>query len=339
MKLAICQVADAGPLESLAVMLRSAGYEPHIPNDTLRHLLKCAGCDTVFDPKALTAGMGYDPVDFPEATPDDVSRCDLYVDIKAHRNGPKLWNVWPHFEGRTLWYRINGGKPEITAKGGDEVNLTIPILTPNLWYRDNDNWGGMAYACWPPFAKWEQYQTTRRLEKTAAICLIHNLKGWGLSEIAGILRDRLGSDGIRFYGAGSPDDVLQHSEVPELLRSAICLFSPKTSDCPGYSLYEALAAACPILLPRRLIERMRMEELFEHGETCVCFGDPYQTDWEGANAEACAQEILDSLEWLGALHENRRIGRAGRDRLRKLMWNEERDGDSFRAWMATHFPE
>lgn len=337
MKLAICQVADAGPLDSLAIMLRAAGYEVRIPGLYLREMLKSYGCDTVLDPVGLHQGMGYDPVDYPQAQPSDLADCDLYVDIKAQRNGPKIWRQWPRLQSRTLWYRINGGEPEITERGGDEINPGCPILTANMWYRANANWGGQAYACWPPFAQWDKYQGWRKQGDSSVdhspICLIHNLEGWGMGRIAELLRPH----GVKFYGDRSPNGLVQHSETPRLLDEALCYLSLRTNDCPGYSMYEAMAAGCPMIVPRRLIERMKMHDLLIDGETCLGFGGPEQDQWGGKHAELCAAEILKQIEALSDRATNSRIGRNARYKLRELLWNEARDGDSFAGFMNAHF--
>ena len=176
-KHAICQVADTGPLESLAVMLRAVGVEPLIPTEQLKNELRRLGCDTVLDIAGLVSGMGYEhPFKMGTAGVADMARTDvLYIDVKGHRNGPKVWSKWPGLEKRTLWYRINGAQPEhvVNANGdhGDEINPPCPVLTPNQWYasclhctnhgtddglrpcpRCNGTGKDVrAYAFWPPF--------------------------------------------------------------------------------------------------------------------------------------------------------------------------------------------
>ena len=48
-KLAILQCCDTGPLESLVVMLRSAGIKCALPSEALKRQLRDLGCDTVLD--------------------------------------------------------------------------------------------------------------------------------------------------------------------------------------------------------------------------------------------------------------------------------------------------
>jgi hypothetical protein len=127
MKQAVLQVSDSGPLESLVAMLGHAGYQCYLPTKDLQNHLRGLGCDTVLEVADLVRVWGYDwPRELPAATTRLMDSCDLYVDVKAHRNGPKVWDRWPRLRGRTLWYRINGGMPEHVVRGGedcgDEVN-------------------------------------------------------------------------------------------------------------------------------------------------------------------------------------------------------------------------
>jgi hypothetical protein len=361
-KLAILQLADQGPVESTAIMLRAAGYDVAIPNNALRDTLRGLGCDTVLDPRGLTEGMGYDPLTLPEVGLEAMDTCDLYCDVKAHRNGPKVWKFWPRLKGRTLWVRVNGGAPEhvrrprgdgTTEDCGNEIDPGCPVLTPNLWYRDRPD----AYACWPPFAGWGGYyakngrtvpgfhqmptgETFRDpnpgdlLVSGPPVCLIHNVDGWGYSEVVRWFRYM----GGKCYGShGSPDGLVQHSEIPGLLSRALALVSLRSNDCPGYAMYEAAAACCPMIVPRRLIHRMRMEDFLIPDVTCLVFDrpEPGQVD-----AEECAAEIKAGLERLKDPEVNWRIGKAAHDKLAGLMWSTQSEADrySLRDWFELNFP-
>lgn len=338
MKIAVLQVCDTGPLESLVVMLRSAGYQCYLPNDSLKSRFRFAGCDTVLDVKGLVDNWGYDqPMPLPLADSDILDKCDLYVDIKAHRNGPKLWNKWPRLQGRTLWYRINGGEPEHVIRNkedfGDERNPPCPVLTPNLWYREPGPWQAISYACWPPFYRFNDYYALwvrEPLYFSDPICLTHNLVGWGYGELI----DRCVSLGVRCYGNRSPQGLISHKEIPKLLSHAKCLVHLKTSDAPGYSLYEALAAACPLVVSRSLIWRNKMGELFEPGVTCLAFDKPTHAD---CDVDSCQGEIKAAIEQLSDPEENRRIGMAGKERLQALLWNVERDGHGLSEFLRKCF--
>jgi glycosyltransferase involved in cell wall biosynthesis len=375
-KIAMLQVADAGPLESLVYMLRECGYDCVIPDDRLRRILRDdLRMDNVHDPKDMTRGMGYDPVHVPTAGPHLMESCDLYVDVKAQRCHDKVVARWPRLQGKILWYRINGSSPEhvvrYAADGsgrvqedcGNEVDVPCPVLTPDLWYRldpsrDCDergrhfsellapssplreggaDWAGMAYPCWPPFVRAGEYATPRvndSIGYEAPVCLVHNARGWGYER----LFPHLQKMGVRILGAGSPDGLVRHSDVPRLLSRALCLVHPKSSDAPGYALYEALAAACPVVCPGRMVWRCAMHDLYKSGETCLTFDD---RDSHDELTPAQAQEDADAIgRHIAALMDrnyNRRVGEAGRSRLRPVSWAQDRDGDALRAWMRRHF--
>lgn len=369
-KTAILQVADTGPLESLVVMLRAVGYECNLPTEALRRELRSLGCDTVLGVNDLVRSGSYDrPLDLTEAGPADMSGADLYVDIKAHRNGPPVWARWPNLKGRTLWYRINGGEPEhvITTRGedcGDEVNVPCPVLTPNLWYRLNPaeyrstwngaplwkgptpttpDWNGLAYPHWPPFVRWADYDHRRNsiqgggVRYEPPLCLVHNVRGWGYSDLVGPMREL----GVRCHGGGSPDGLLPHSHVAARLSSALCLVHLKSSDAPGYALYEALASACPVVCTRRLVWRNRMQELFVPGETCLVVEDgESHAGLTPAEQESFVRQVGAYLERLADPDENRRIGEAGKARLEKLMWSADKPEDvaSLRSFFQRNFP-
>ena len=326
MKTAICQVADTGPLESLVVMLRSVGYECFLPNDVIKSELRGLNCDCVLDVEGLVENWGYSrPMDIPLANTAMMQTADLYVDVKAHRNGPKIWTRWPNLEKKTLWYRINGGEPEHVIRGGedfgDEKNPPCPILTPNLWYEDNPR----AFADWPPFYRFDDYYTKNGRSHTydRPICLIHNLQGWGYSK----LTERIRALGVRCHGRGSPDDLIPHSQVSRELYSALAMVHLKSSDAPGYAIYEGLAAGCPLVVSKRLIWRNRMQELLIPEETCLTFDRETHEGLTDQDVDECELAIGTALGRLRDPVLNARIGMAGRAKLQELMWSDKREAD------------
>ena len=338
MKLAIMQLVDQGPAESTAEMLRAVGYDVYLPDKALRDELRRIGCDTVLSARDLKRGMGYDMPDIPEIGLEAMQRCDLFCDIKAHRSYDRIVGRWPNLKGKVLWTRINGGKPEHVIKSsgedcGDEVNPPCPVLTPNMWYRDS---GPTAYACWPPFVRLAEYATPRSNRYAAPICLLHNFTGWGY----GALVEPMRSLGVTMYGAGSPDGLIQHREVITRLASAKCMVHLKSSDAPGYALYEALAAACPVVCTRRLIWRCRMQDLLIPGETCLVFDRETHEGLTPEDVAECTREVRDHLAWLSVPENNRRLGEAGRQRLLSVMWSKDKPEDvaSLREFMARNFP-
>lgn len=353
-KIAILQVADTGPLESLVEMLRTDGWLCCLPSDQLKAELRGIGCDTVLDVRALVEHWGYDPpMSLPVAGTAAMSMSqNLYVDVKAHRSYPKVVARWPAMTGRVLWYRINGGKPEhvVNARGdmGDEVDPPCPVLTPNQWYANPELFCSMqdllvpnhresiqqrAYCCWPPFHRIGDYAAPRRTNYSAPICLVHNLAGWGY----GALADPMRAMGVRLLGVGSPDGLVQHRELPRMLSEALCMVHLKSSDAPGYAIYEALAAGCPVVCTRRLIWRCRMGELLVPDETCLVFDRETHDALTDKDVASCTAEVASHLERLRDPAENQRIGSAGRERLRQLLWDERRGGESLRRFMALNF--
>lgn len=393
-KIAILQVADTGPLESIVVMLRSAGYECFIPSDKLRTALLAAGCDTVYSPASLQSGMGYEaPFPLHEADPKDMTRPGvLYVDVKGHRNYKPVVAKWPNLEGRVLWYRINGGKPEHVIKTcgccggtgmmdvgkklpcelcggtgkidhGNELDPPCPVLTPNQWYRGrqiteefpdgstSSYWAESAqvtyesgeqfdlssdpryYTCWPPFVRFADYRDRTESGYTDPVCLIHSFAGWGY----GRLEEPLRTMGLKIYGRSSPDGLIHHSKIPAMLRTALCMIHLKSSDAPGYAIYEALAAGCPVVCTRRLIWRCRMQDLLIPGETCLVFDRKTHDGLDDDDVKSCTAEVAAHLERLRDPAENRRIGLAGRAKLAEIQWREDRDANGLRYFLTTHF--
>lgn len=369
-KIAICQVADAGPVESLTVMLEHCGYECLLPNERLRAELRdCFGRrGLVLDVNNLVRGMGYEEPwggRMGYAGPEDMASAALYVDVKAHQVHDLAVARWPNLRGRVLWYRIQGGRPEhvirlnedgsVKEDCGDERNPPCPVLTANLWYRDETitdggqdfagprvqtvpaPWAGRSYACWPPFVRFDEYWPVRGRNVGGfepPVCLVHGVNGWGMGALIAPLRRE---HGLRIYGQGAPDGVLTHGRVPELLSRALAMVHLKTQDAPGYALYEALAAACPLVVSRNLVWKNRMDDLLQPGETCLAFGKPGHQGMTPGDVEEALGEIRAALAQLRDPDENIRIGLAGRARLAEVTWRKDRDGDGLRAFMRRHF--
>lgn len=341
MKTAILQVADTGPLDSLVEMLGAVGYRCLLCSHSLRDELRKLGCDTVQGHEDLVRSGSYEPSAFSlgEATVADMENCDLYVDVKGHRAYKFVVGRWPQLRWRVLWYRINGGKPEhvINDRGdhGDEVNPPCPVLTPDMWYEPGDRF----YPCWPPFVRAGDYADARGIARsqryTRPLCLVHNLQGWGW----GAMIEPAQRLGIALHGNGCPDGVLKHQELVVRLRESIAMVHIKSVDAPGYAIYEAMAAGCPVICSRRLIWRSRMEALLEEGKTCLCFDRPTHDPLSPEDVEAISREIEGHLKWLGKTQNNLQIGEAGRERLKWIMWSKDRPGDveSLAAFMQRNF--
>lgn len=368
-KLAVLQVADTGPLDSLVCMLNSVGYDCALPDNYFRHELRNIGCDTVLAVEDLIRTGSYEKPFYhlPEVSVSAAKTCNLFVDIKAQKNYSKICSKWPNLLDKILWYRINGGKPEhvINARGdhGDEVNPPCPVLTPNLWYNQEcdqcigkgrwyekpdtpvcpacqgtGNSNSRFYSCWPPFLRWSDYYDTnsRATDYDSPVCLVHNLVGWGY----GALVKEMIQMGVKMYGDGSPSGPIPHSKVPAVLARALAMVHLKSSDAPGYALYEAIAAGCPLIVSRRLVWRNKLEELFVHGKTCLVFDDREAHDHlTEEDVKRCTGQIGGYLYELSDPARNQVIGFGARDRLKELMWSADRveDVSTLRAFMEKNY--
>lgn len=365
MKIAVVNCAATGPLESIVAMFRAVGWECRVPNDALVwHLSRELGFDSTMTVRGMCEREGTEsPFPITPATVADLSSCDLFVDVKGHRNGPRLWSTYPRLKNRTLWYRINGGKPEHVVTPdkdyGDEVNPPCPVLTPNMWYGldclevkelyrppymeavPSVHALGRSYVCWPPFVRFDEYlpKHPRRQPWIDPLCLVHNLAGWGYARWA----DGCRKLGVKIYGRNSPDGLIQHDMLKALLSRALAMVHLKQNDAPGYALYEAMAAGCPLVVSERMVEKCRMHEMFVDGETCLFFDRLDEPDLTHGGADD--GRIAEAVARVGALLErlrdpefNRRIGTAGRERLKSLMWRADRDGPGLAAWLERNFP-
>lgn len=353
MKTAVCQVGHPGSLDSLAMMLRAVDYKVKVPGDRLMDALKHVGCDTIVSAANMAGGWNGRLLTAPheEATVADMlSRETVYVDTKAHRNGPKVVSRWPSLSGRVLWYRINGARPCHVPGKGDELNPGCPVLTPDPWYSElgrgyvPDATLARSYSMWPPYARWDEHQRPRQRSFAPPVCLTHALDGWGYGDVGRLLAKSVGLK--RYGGYGSPDGIYPMKDVPMLLSSAVCLLHLKSQDCPGYSLYEALASACPVVVSRMLIDWCMMHSLFEEGVTCLCYdrgvadGGAKDGQCLPIDAKECAREAAERVAELRDPATNRRIGEAGRERLRQLMWSRDARSstESLTEFMSREFP-
>jgi hypothetical protein len=166
------------------------------------------------------------------------------------------------------------------------------------------------------------------------ICLIHGAVGWGYGALFSAMR----ALGVKIYGYGSPDGLIPHGAVAERLATAVAYVHLKSSDAPGYALYEALAAGCPVVCTRRLIWRCRMQDLLVPGETCLVFDRETHEGLTEQDVGVCTAEVRQYLNHLSDPTFNREIGLAGRERLLEVMWRPDRDGPGFVDWVRRNFP-
>ena len=339
MKVAIVNCPDTGPLNSIREMLGTVGYTVTVPGPRLRSFLQEIGVTLVQHWSDLQH-LGYTSPSPPIAESDQFNAGDLYVDVKV--NGCRAFQRW-NANANVLWYRIQGGYPEVTPKGGDEVNPPCPVLTANRWYLE-DRWREIAYVAWLPLTNKEDYIYKRpawllkpgSLEATS-VSLIHGVNGWGYAPVIERVTREVDH---RVYGANSPYGVIHHSEVADRLADALCYVQFRSNDSPGYALYEAMFARCPLIVPRRFIARMNVGDLFVEHQTCRCFDRPDGDCGSESWANDCAVEVIDHFNTL-KLNPSaaRRLASRMLVAIQDRMWDPYRtsDVDSLQRFMTKHF--
>ncbi len=347
MKLAILQMSDTPQVESSAVMLRAAGYEVMVCGPSVRDELRRIGCGTVVSVEQAIQ-WGCDALDpsIRQATLTDMERADLFCEIKVN-NIAKVQERWPRLVERTAFWRVNGARPEHVIRTrdgkredcGNEMDPGVPTITNNFWYsrpegvpRPNDN-----YTFWPPYPRALDFNPMNRTGTGDPFCLCHAVGSWGF----GCIVPQCEAMGVKVYGVRSPAGSVQHSEVPRIVASGLCMVHLKGSDCPGWALYEALLGGCPVIIAKWLIARGLYYDLYRNGETCFTFGVECDETGRGdAKYDQCVEEIRTLLHYLkqpvNADHV-RGVGIAGRKRLLELMWDAERDGQAFRDYLGRMF--
>lgn len=343
-KLAILQMSDTPQIESSAHQLRLAGYEVAICGDELRTQLQAAGCRAVLPYRGML-DAGYDKLNDGtwEAGPQDMQRCSLFCEIKVG-NLDLISQQWPHLRNKLCWWRVNGAMPEYTPHGGDETDPPYPVVGANLWYREPIfNRRGKNHVFYPPYPRMDDYLRLNRSSMRASsnfydppFCLCHGFKGWGYNACL----PRMVEQGIRVFGMGAPDGIIPHKLVPRYMEQGLAMAHMKGSDCPGWALYEALLAGCPIVMPRLLVTRSHMEDLFIDGQTYLGVGPVGTGDGKvETEHDRCMDEAIIHLEALRDPHYNQKIGLAGRNKLMEVMWRADRDLPAFCEWLAKEFKE
>lgn len=208
---------------------------------------------------------------------------------------------------------------------------------------------GMAYVFWPPYPRSGEYDKIDRSKNSRhdfpqqwgyfdwPYCLAHSAPAWGYGQIM----EECVKLGVHVFGNNAPHGQVQHSAVPRIAASALCLVHLKSVDCPGWALYEAMLAGCPVVTGRLLNSRMLAKDLLVHGETCLEFGVPASLEYGRGDMDfgKCLTDIREALDRLKDPAENLRIGENGRKRLKELMWSAGRleDVASFNGFMERHF--
>jgi len=253
-----------------------------------------------------------------------------------------------------LWYGLERYRWGKNVGSQDQSNLEHLASRP-VSVEEQKTWASEvvmhdtesnAYVFWPPYPRSKDYDSAYfdRLVSVVGdnphdppFTVCHSVRAWGYAPIIDDCRKL----GVRMYGNNSPAGQIPHSKVPELVRRGLALVHLKSVDCPGWALYEALLAGCPVVTGRLLNSRMLAYQLLEHGETCYEFGVPASLEYGRGDMEyaRCLSDIKDALERLSDPQENRRVGENGRKRLNQLMWSDKNPDhiQSFQTFMGRHF--
>lgn len=301
---------DTHPANSLALMLRSIGYEPYMLSDRAMDALEKQGYSGGVR-RGLLKDMGYLEPNMPYT--DEVEG-DLFIDLKI-QDVQSFLNVRPDFEGKAMVYLINGG-----WDGYEDYGRFFPTITNNFWVQGN------AFHVWSPLDNVLNLAPRETPGKEPPMGLLHNAWNWGFGSI---LDQVVKLTGLRVYGAyRSPMGVIRNDRVGEYLSKSLCFIHMKANDCPGWATYEAFATATPLVITKLFVTRMKFGELYEDGETCLMWGktsfeqDPKDEriikEFIDREAPRMVEEICEAVEKLKDPEYNRKIGMQGYERWKKL---------------------
>lgn len=327
---ALLSGTDTHPSHSIALMLRSVGYEVSMLHDRAIQNLRNKGYLGGVSQSELRS-MGYSAPEIPMVGEEAIAEADLFVDLKtAYLDSFK--KLYP--EKKCLHFLINGGIDDYQNCG-----FSYPVVTANMWVE------GDAFKTWLPFDNVHKLEPrAKRTEFGVPIGLLHSAKGWGFGHLLSLVIEKTG---VKIYGAGSPAGVIQNTELPSVFEKTIGLLHMKSNDCPGYALYEAMQAGIPLILCEQLLDRMKMRELYEDGETCVLWGGSFydkkycqetglSKEWYKDDEMAVVNEILAAIERLKDPEYNYKIGIGGHERFKKLTaWTDEKK-QAFGVFLIKH---
>lgn len=310
---------DTKPAQSLRYMLERAEVQCFVPSPRMMERIS-RHANTVVSNQTLVRDWGYPKLDIPYT---EDSTFDYVFDIKAHQNHERLS---PFIKGRFVWYRINGGQPEVTVHG-DEINPGVPVLTPNQWYKCPPYYSDHVYVFWPHLLDKPEHLKRTKGEYTAPIVLIHNFAGWGYGKLEKGLLDL----GVKIYGRGSYHGVLKEDDKLKALNTALCLLHPKSTDSPGYALLEAMNAACPIVISRRLLWRSYYD-ILTPGVNCLGFDRETHDPLSDGDVDNILEEISTHFETLRDVYKNDKMGLKGRRTYTESAWRLD-DINSFKSFL------
>jgi len=326
---AVVTGCDTHPVRSLALMLKSVGYEVKMLGDFEMNRLAKRGYTGGVQAKLLKK-MGYVNAGLDVGRIEDLDDCDVFFDIKVS-DAQSMVDIFPRLEDKTRVFLINGGGDQYV-----DYSDHYPVVTSNFHVKQGKH---KPFQCYMPFDNVQGLKPKKWPGDLPPIGLLHNAKGWGFKHIMDRVRDKTG---LRVYGSyGSPDGLLPNNRVGEELTNSMCFVHLKASDCPGYALYEAFATATPVVVTDLFIERMKFHELYENDVTCLTWGKgSYKVTGEDIveymeeKADAMVEQIADAVNKLEDVEDSMRIGEAGYERWRKLTdWTHEKK-HAFAKWMG-----
>lgn len=182
-------------------------------------------------------------------------------------------------------------------------------------------WLGKVYTFWPKFTRWERVEERVDSGYAPPVSFVHNSMSWG-GQAWWPWADKLG---VKSYGGGnSPSGLRKHEECFSIYQSALCTVYLKSGGAVDYSILEPMACGCPTTFHESYIHNCRLYDLLIPEVTCLTWSDE--------------RSMADCIERLRDLEFNRKIGTAGRERIKELLWDERRDLEDFKAWMGRMFP-
>lgn len=320
---------DTKPADSLAFIFKDIGWEVAMLSDKGMDYYNSGGYSGGVRMSMLKE-MGYSmpQIDFV----DRIENADIFVDLKK-KDLDSIKNMLPA-KTRGMLYVINGGWDDY-----EDYGFHYPTITNNFWIKGN------VFHCWSPPAYFDDLKPKEEPGRESPMGLLHNARNWGFGSILDQVREKTG---LRVYGwHGSPSGMILNSKVPEYLEKASCFVHLKASDCPGWALYEAFATATPVVVTDLFIKRMKFQELYIDGETCLTWGKTsYKQDPEDekkisefidANRENMIEEICECVEKLKNPVYNQLIGMNGHKKWKELAeWNEKKSL-AFREFINSNF--
>lgn len=302
---------DTKPAESLALMLESIGYDVYMLTDDAISRYRQRGYTGGVE-QGLLRSMGY--MDAKIKPTDTVE--GIFVDLKL-RDLESMLKIHPEVKG--VLYVINGGWDDYEHYGDH-----YPTITNNFWIRN-------AFHMYSPMVGDLKPKETPGTEPP--MDLLHNAFNWGMKSY---LQDIIDKTGLRVYGSyGSPMGLIKNDRVGEYLTNSMAFVHIKASDCPGWALWEAFATATPVVVMDLFVKRMKFEDLYIDGETCLTWGtnvfvqDPNDPriirEFVDREMPRALEELYAKIELLKDPEYNLKIGRQGHEVWKKKVeWTPEK---------------